>query len=409
MAEGVKLITFLGIGNYEIVTYRFGEHETRTEFAAEALARAHPPTQALVFLTREARKHINTKTDKQNWPELQARLAALTAVRAIDIPAGRVEAELWDIFDKVVDAVDERDTVVFDITFAFRSLPFITFLAIAYLRVAKKVDVRGVYYGAYEARENDVAPIFDLTPFVTLLDWTTAVDRFLRTGNAAQLAGLLRDAHRQPYLRGEGDLPRRLQGMANTVETLSEAMLLARPLEVMPTAHRLGRALDAARDEALKWARPFALLLDQTRANYAPFALPDLKAALRENLQIQLRLIKWYLEHERVMQAILLSREWIISLVVFRLGRDLIADRQEVEDLLNTAHRVSKSGQCVPAELAHEPRAADIIRTWGEVRDLRNDLLHAGMRADPRPASSIVADGSRLHTKLAALAPDLAE
>ena len=330
-------------------------------------------------------------------------------MRDIDIPAGRVEAELWDIFDKVVAAVDERDTVVFDITFAYRSLPFITFLAVAYLRVAKKVDVRGVYYGAFDVRKDDITPVFDLTPFVTLLDWTTAVDRFLRTGNAAQLARLLRDAHRQPYLRGEGDLPRRLQGMAKTVEALSEAMLLARPLEIMPTADSLGHALDVARDEAHKWARPFALLLDQTRADYAPFALPDPKAAFRENLQVQLRLIRWYLEHERVMQAILLGREWIISLVVFRLGRDLIADRQEVEDLLNAAHRVSKSGQCVPAELAQEARAADIIRAWGEVRDLRNDLLHAGMRASPRPTSSIVADGNKLYARLAALAPDLAE
>ena len=402
MAEKLdKLLAFLGATSYQETDYQLGEAITRTRFASEPLVVALKPAQTLVFLTTGARE--------KNWDALRKRLDPLTSLHDVDIPDGQDESELWRIFDAVVGAVEEGDAVAFDITSGLRSLPFISFLAIAYLRVAKRVDVRGVYYGAFEVRKDDITSMFDLTPFVTLLDWTTAVDRFLRTGNAAQLAELLRDAHRQPYLRGEGDLPRRLQGMANTVETLSEAMLLGRPLEVMPLAQQFGAALEAARDEVPKWARPFSVLLEHTRASYAPFALDDPMKVAADNLRVQLRLVRWYIEHERVMQAYLLAREWVVSLVAYRLGRDLIADRDEVEDLLNAAHRLAPNGSVLPPELAREAHAADIIRTWGQVRDLRNDLLHAGMKAVPKRVKTFVHHGNRLHADLAALAPDLAD
>jgi CRISPR-associated DxTHG motif protein len=45
----------------------------------------------------------------------------------VDIPEGRSEQELWEIFDRVASAVDEGDTILLDITHAFRSIPMIVF------------------------------------------------------------------------------------------------------------------------------------------------------------------------------------------------------------------------------------------------------------------------------------------
>jgi CRISPR-associated DxTHG motif protein len=58
-------------------------------------------------------------------------------VEWVDIPEGRSEQELWEIFDRVASAVDEGDTILLDITHAFRSIPMIVFAVAAYLRRTK--------------------------------------------------------------------------------------------------------------------------------------------------------------------------------------------------------------------------------------------------------------------------------
>jgi hypothetical protein len=35
--------------------------------------------------------------------------------------------------------------------------------------------INGILYGAFDARDNDVSPIFDLSPFGAIIDWMAAV------------------------------------------------------------------------------------------------------------------------------------------------------------------------------------------------------------------------------------------
>jgi len=55
----------------------------------------------------------------------------------VDIPDGKDEDELWKIFSIIVDEVQPGDEILFDITHGFRSLPFIAFLTVAYLKEVK--------------------------------------------------------------------------------------------------------------------------------------------------------------------------------------------------------------------------------------------------------------------------------
>ena len=61
--------------------------------------------------------------------------------------------------------------------------------------------MKAVYYGAFEVLgygslvaklpiEERNAPIFDLTPFIDLFDWTLAIDRYLATGDASLVENL---------------------------------------------------------------------------------------------------------------------------------------------------------------------------------------------------------------------------
>jgi len=103
---------------------------------------------------------------------LASRLNGKTTLRPISIPDGKDEAEIWGIFETLTQNVNEGDSIVFDITHAFRSIPFLAMIAVSYLRAAKGIELNAIVYGAYDARIDDKSPVFNLTPFVTLLDWT---------------------------------------------------------------------------------------------------------------------------------------------------------------------------------------------------------------------------------------------
>jgi len=52
----MKLIAFLGIGEYEPVTYRWNDHTYETSFVQEAFVHWLKPEVTCVLLTKEARK-----------------------------------------------------------------------------------------------------------------------------------------------------------------------------------------------------------------------------------------------------------------------------------------------------------------------------------------------------------------
>jgi CRISPR-associated DxTHG motif protein len=396
-----KLLTFLGLGRYEEVTYCWNQHEHKTKLFPEALAKWLEPAEILVLLTAEAKTGPHS-----HWKDLQSRLGDLhlVAPQPIDIPSGKSEQELWEIFSILTKCLDGQRPVVFDVTHAFRSLPILALLATAYLRVAHTVRLERLLYGAFEARSNGRAPVFDLTPFVTLLDWTAATDKFLKTGAAHELAGLLDDAQRLPWqagLENRATLPRKLQGLAGVLRRLSQNLSLARPAAVAVEAKALSRRLDEAGSESERWARPFALLLDHTRDTYAPF-IPD-------TLVSQRQLVHWYVEHEHFAQAILLGREWLVSWTCLKMGKDLINEREEVERALNEVMFSKRNGNPLPsgslaALVATWPEAAILIAAWSPTGDLRNDVAHCGMRPQPRSAECIVQSAKHLSEQLDQLA-----
>jgi hypothetical protein len=265
--------------------------------------------------------------------------------------------------------------------------------------------VRGVYYGAYDARDQQTneSPIFDLTPFVTLLDWTVATDQFLATGDTQPLADRVKEAHRLPWqARAVGDkstLPRNLQGVAQILETLGQALRLVRPEEAIRIAAGLLPQIEAVRGEAESWAKPFSLLLDRTAEDYRPLALeadPRDLAHAAESLRIQRSLVRWYIERRQYVQAIVLAREWVISYAIYLLGWDMINDRDLAERLLSTESILRRQQRGLPLEPTMRKSLEGAVALWDRLPDLRNDIAHVGMRREPRPVTSIIAAAQNL-------------
>ena len=379
------------------------EHETH--LFPEALVEWYRPAEVFVFLTPEAREHIN-------WKTLRARLTDKTECYPVDIPRGQSEDELWTIFGCFTTSLHENDEVIFDVTHAFRSLPILVLLAAAYLKVAKSIKLNSILYGAYEARdESRRVPVFDLTPFLSLLDWAVATARFVETGDAESLAELLHAAHRYPWKTGAAspqELPRHLQKIAATLENLSHALLLAQPLEVAEHAETLIRQVRDAAPEAERWAPPFALLLRRIEERYLPLAKSDLIT--------QLSLIRWYVELGRITQAVMLAREWIISFVCETLGMYFLdlSTRQKVEQALNQAaqEKISPVGRSILEKdspilyrLRDLPSFRELLDVWCSVRDLRNTVAHCGMRRNALSSKNILANAHKMLSKLERLRP----
>lgn len=391
----MKLLSFLGTGNYSSVTYIWDKHEYQTDLFPEAMAVWNQPAEMLVLLTAEAKAH-------RNWAELQKRLASKVALRPVDIPSGKNESELWQIFTSLTECLNEGDKVIFDVTHAFRSLPMLVLLATAYLRVAKPVDLEAVLYGAFEARDDDNrAPVFNLTPFLSLLEWATATDKFAKTGEGSELAYLLKEAHHLPWRavssQAQRNLPHHLQGLGTTLESLSHSLELARPNEVSKHAAALSERLEKAKDEIEQWARPFVVLLERTHSVYKPFT--------SDTLATQRNLVRWYIERQQVVQAVTLSREWLISWVGYQLGKDQLAERADVEEAITQAElrrrdKTIEKESPLLASLVAMPDFDILIQAWGAVSDLRNDVAHCGMRPQPRTALSIVQSTNRLADQL---------
>jgi CRISPR-associated DxTHG motif protein len=345
----MKLITFLGITDYEEVEYRWHDLSKPTKFVQEALVRWLQPETTCVLLTKEARK--------KHWNDLSQRLQGHTQIVEVDIPDGKSEEELWEIFAAISKDVQEGDEIVFDITHGFRSLPMIALLTIAYLKQVKGVKVQYVLYGAYEARndKDQVAPVFDLTPFANLLDWLAAAKMFTATGDSSELGRLIQevqnDAYRNRGAYGE-NLPRALKNFGIALEEVSNDLLLARVPNLPKSVSNLIEKQKRASAEVSQWVPPLRLLLDKIAATYAPFQ--------DDSLPNQAKLIRWYLNHNHIVQAMTLAREWVVSYHLHKEGKDWrdAAARKQMENQLNES-------------LKQEA-------LWSDIITIRNDLAHCG-------------------------------
>lgn len=384
----MKAISFMGKGNYQEVTYvwRTGqqEHTHRTYLFPEAVARIFKPEKLFLLVTPEVQ-------DDANFAALKARLGDL--LQPVSIPAGRSEAELWQIFDQCVTTVAEGDELLLDVTHAFRSLPLVVFTVAAYLRRTKRVTIRHIVYGAYEAREPSDdpqdplarAPIFDLTPLVDLLDWLSGAEALLSRSDALLLAEKLEATQQQLRTKqGQAHFPTHLKRVASRLRDLSLSLHLAWPRDVMRTAHDLLPVLDAALEEIKLYCPPFALVVEQVRDEVSRWAYDRPDDLSIGNLKKQLALIQHYLDRGLLVQAITLMREWLVSWVVLKraqsdrwLSRE---EREEAAEALNAYNlRLRGSSQQVPAwfeEIEGHEQAADL---WSKLAELRNAIAHCGM------------------------------
>lgn len=118
------------------------------------------------------------------------------------IKEGFSEDEIWKMFNEVYGALNYGDIIYFDITHAFRSIPFFSFALFNYSSFLKKTSVVSILYGAFEKlapnnivcelnKHERVAPIIELKSVLELQKFILAANNFIEYGRFNTISSLL--------------------------------------------------------------------------------------------------------------------------------------------------------------------------------------------------------------------------
>lgn len=401
----MKLLAFLGTGIYNETEYIWNGQAVISRYAIVASARFARANSAIIFATEEARQ---THEDPLR-EALQKVMPENASVDFVPVKRGETEPELWGIFAQVAQAVQPGEEIAFDVTHGLRSFPLIGLLAAAFLRAAFSIQLRHVFYGAFDVRDQGVTPhrtpMFDLTPLLTLLEWAVAADRFNRTGDARYFASLLREQQKRLALKAQKQPERlsqigKLGTLASALTNISQSLALIRPHLAMMQIENLPAQADAALPvlAEAEAALPFRLVLDATLETYRPLGLADPFADTRRDLETQRKLIAWYAEREHWPQAVSLAREWLVSWVMAHLGmKNLtsLSDRHRIEGVVNSEAeeflKAKTTGQVFQAVfLKSLPQVETVLGLWKSLTNVRNDIDHAGMRENPLQPQDLI-------------------
>ena len=340
---GKNFLSFLGTNQYLECSYYFNDPQNEyypTRFVQISIIRnliknklLNKQSKILIFATEDASKKNwnDSKFKGNNVQGLKSNLESLKkeivnenldfpSFERIPLAEGKTQNELWNIFNTLVDNVHKNDLLYVDITHSFRSLPLLTMIVLNFLRVTKNVEIKGIYYGAFESLGiiNEIknmklefrnAPIFDLTPFVDLFYWTSAAHEFLTTGNTNLLTQLTK-RNVQPILKAKKGLDESayaLNKLSKNLRTFSNNLFINNGPDLPKILTDLFKSIYSAKDH-VRQIPPLKDLFDIILESFTTFA-----KAQNDIEKINFA-IEYCFKHGLIQQGFTLLEENFISL-----------------------------------------------------------------------------------------------
>lgn len=301
-----KFISFLGTTDYAAVFYELNgiKTETKVKFVQQALIQLICTNfdigkdKIIILLTDKARA--------TNWEKLKEALKILNVpdemIIPLDIPEEKGEAGVWKLFEKIYNEVLEQDdSVIFDITNAFRFLPVVMYSVLRYAQYLKNVKIEGIYYGAYEQMENEIEPIINLTETYEIMEWAAAANIFTHYGIADELDKRIKKQNKDFSETGK---------LSDSILTVSRNINYSRGLRITEgnIFQKCIEKIDTYKnDKNINPALP--PILDTVTSKIKDF----------ENNSVLnfLPAIEWYIEHDMPAEALSMMKEGIVSYLLF--------------------------------------------------------------------------------------------
>lgn len=378
-----RLVSFLGTVRFDRTRHRFpdGRLGPETPYVSRALAEVMEADEIEIVATADAER-----THREPIAE-ELRSANLPTPNFHTIPRGESQVELWRQFEVIKDLLrpPAGTEVIFDVTHGYRSQPFFAAAVVAFVRAVEREPAPvGVFYAAFERGQLET-PVWELTPFIELVDWAQSMMLFLRTGRSADVAEptirLGRELARRWAKTKEGEQPR-LEKLGKTLREFGGNLETVRTGDLLlpgtaGSAARLSAALREAKESAAA-IPPLADVLDCVqREMIEPLLGASDHLAGEVGHRALAGLARLYLDMGRWAEAAAVVREgWITRYATpfaafggRNQGRPSVEEtkRHDAEERWNSEER----------------------DTAQRIAAVRNDIEHAGFKYQPAAADTL--------------------
>lgn len=343
-------ISFLGTSSYKECRYKLeGEPSKPVKFVQEAIIKELCSNwtvndRIFIFCTSMESTGKNGSKEK-NWIDkqntdgsieigLHSRLAKLlaelkvkTPIEEVDIKSGFTDPDIWEMFTTVYDKLQIGDTIFFDATHAFRSIPLFSIAMFNYSRFMIGTHLEKIMYGAFEALgpinevdkipiENRIAPIIDMSNIARLQEYNQVASEMVTFGRVRSIS----DSIYYKNNEASDDLCDLCEAIAELDEYIAIIQLenIRRGYYVMRFKASLKRLRESG--EIASPNHPISRILDRLEEemkSFVPYdSIKNIEAA-----------IDWANRHEMVLQEYPLAEEYIIYRVI------QIVYEEEMDDL----------------------------------------------------------------------------
>lgn len=319
------------------------------------------------------------------------------AVQTIShLPHGNNEKEIWDIFERTFENLQEGDELYFDLTHGFRYLPMLVMVLINYSKFLKNTTVKSITYGNYESRNKEnVAPIIDLLPLSALQDWTYAAGQFIDAGNVQRLAQLSKDKIRPIMITsaGKDENAKNLTGFINYLSAVVDEIQTCRGINIIQATNllKLHNLTSQLNDTFIKPLNPIFAKIENQFDGYE-----------ENNASNCFRAVRWCMDNGLYQQAITILLEGILTIICIDCNV-IVTDRDErtlVSSVINLYLQKQLNNWNFSSDYTEEQNIkistylnSAKLQTFAKIykacSDLRNDMNHAGMRDGSMNAANI--------------------
>ena len=408
------LISFLGTNDYLECRYRLdgSKSDYPVKYIQEDMAlrfckewTAHDEIR--IFTTRKAKKinwrnngHVDHKSKKtlpnRGLEERLQKIDSKATIRQMEIAEGNTESEIWEIFEAVYNSLRENEEILFDITHGFRSIPMLFMSLMGYARLLKNISVDGIYYGAFEVlgnfqavkamdMEKRIAPVFDLTSFAHILEWTEATQSFVKNGSAREFARLA-STRIGPMLKeskGKDQTAKKIALIMKGIERISKNILMNRGTEIVNYDYELLKQNIQDLNTEDVTIKPLVPLIGKAEKKIEKF--------MKEDVLNGFHAVEWAMDHDLYPQAITMLQESMVTLILSDEGLDWGKQSNRIavssaiklfsmkDKKFNTAADLDQS---LANRLLSNGRVEQFYHVFEGLRGIRNDVSHCGFITD---------------------------
>lgn len=415
---GKKFLSILGTSKYSQCEYYIeNEKANTTSYVQEALIELlcknwSEKDTAIIFLTDSARRlnWENTEDETRRLKDNLLKKKFNLQILDRDIKDGKNIDEIWDIFDVIMDNIDDGDEVIFDITHSFRSIPMLALVILNYAKVIKNIKIKGIYYGAYDPSDynNGIKefPIIDLTSLDEILEWSQAINSFTRYGNSEHIKSLSKNILLDK-LKSKDESAKEIDRLVKSLNDFTSSIDTSRGRFInnkkqSDNRNSIQRAylnvqenINEVIENQNQSIKPLVPLFSKVQER-----IVDFKG--ESNLATGIAVINWSIENNMIQQGYTALEETINTFVCLKYGLDE-TNKDDRDDIVSKAltlkSRNTPENEWIVKE-KDKQKIKDLIETLDDniyklsdkVKKYRNDINHFGFSEERARGYDVLAN-----------------